>query len=167
VAPLKVKKSCIGALHVDRLSGNPSASPARSGPFGRRETLLFEALCHQAAIAIDNARLAEDLKDKQRRLKAAYDELLDKNTRLQITNEKLDQKVAELAALNAVSRGLNMVSTLEQVLKLILEKTVELLAVEKGSLLLVNEEADTMELKAIVGADSRQPIARSTRLKVG
>ncbi|MBI4862577.1 MAG: diguanylate cyclase [Candidatus Riflebacteria bacterium] len=159
VTPLKVKNSTIGALYVDR--------PGAAGPFSRRDALYFEALCHQAAIAIDNARLTEDLKDKQRRLKVAYDEVLDKNSRLQITNETLDQKVAELAALNAVSRGLNMVSTLDQVLKLILEKTVELLGVEKGSLLLVNEETDCMELKAIVGVDTRQPISKSTRLRVG
>jgi len=177
VTPLKVKTSIIGALYVDRATEQPESSrnkkpadePADepTGPFVKREKLLFEALCQQAAIAIDNARLTEDLKDNQRKLRFAYDELLDKNTRLTIANEKLDQKVAELAALNAVSRGMNMVSTLDQVLKLILEKTVELLGVEKGSLLLVNEETDTMELRAIVGADGKQPVTKSTRLKVG
>jgi len=159
-APLKVKNSMIGAIHADRKDAGDL--------FGRKASLFFAALCHQAAIAIDNARLAEDLKDKQKKLKAAYDELLDKNTRLQVANEKLDQKVAELAALNAVSRGLNLVSTLEQVLQLILEKTIELLGVEKGSLMLVNEETDWMELKVFIGGD--QPpdaTTRATRLKVG
>ena len=161
-APLKVKTSTIGAIHVERLPDTE--------PFGRKPALFFAALCHQAAIAIDNARLAEDLKDKQKKLKAAYDELLDKNTRLQIANEKLDQKVAELAALNAVSRGLNMVSTLEQVLHLILQKTIELLGVEKGSLMLVNEETDMMELKVFIGgaADKEGATPRKpARLKVG
>jgi diguanylate cyclase (GGDEF)-like protein len=157
VSPLKVKSSVIGAIYVDR--------PALA--FARKDLLFFEALCHQAAIAVDNSRLTEDLKDKQRKLKQAYDDVLDKNTRLQVANEKLDQKVAELAALNAVSRGLNMVSTLDQVLKLILEKTIELLGVEKGSLLLVNEETDMMELKVIIGVDARETVTRSTRLRVG
>jgi diguanylate cyclase (GGDEF)-like protein len=159
-APLKVKTSTIGAIHVDRLAGSPA--------FGRKASLFFRALCHQAAVAIDNARLTEDLKDKQKKLAAAYDELLDKNTRLQVTNEQLDQKVAELAALNAVSRGLNMVSTLDQVLKLILEKTIELLSVEKGSLMLINEETDTLELKVVIGAEmDARPERAEGRLKVG
>lgn len=159
-APLKVKTSTIGAIHVDRAATRPA--------FGRKASLFFRALCHQAAVAIDNARLTEDLKDKQKKLAAAYDELLDKNTRLSVTNEQLDQKVAELAALNAVSRGLNMVSTLDQVLKLILEKTIELLSVEKGSLMLINEETDTLELKVIIGADEDGRGERAgAKLKVG
>ncbi len=141
-APLRVKSNIFGVIYVD--------ASRRGAAFTRRDALLFEALSHQAAIAMNNARLAEDLKDKQRMLEQANHELVDRSARLQIINEKLDEKVAELEALNAVSRGLNMAQDLDHVLKLILGKMIELLKAERGSIFLIHEESATMQVRMVL-----------------
>jgi class 3 adenylate cyclase/PAS domain-containing protein len=50
-APLIVREKCIGAVYIDLLSPNASFQP--------KQLDLLIAFCHQAAIAIDNARLFE------------------------------------------------------------------------------------------------------------
>ncbi|MBI3890241.1 MAG: diguanylate cyclase [Candidatus Wallbacteria bacterium] len=159
-APLRVKSNIFGAIYVD--------ASARECPFTRKDLLLFEAMSHQAAIAINNARLTNDLSDKQVKLEQANRDLVDRSTRLQLTNEKLDEKIAELEALNSISRGMNMVSDLDSVLRLILAKMVELLRAERGSVMLCNEETDSMEVKLLLPepADAR-PGEVSTKLKIG
>ena len=52
-APLIVRDKCIGAVYVD--------SRINTGLFGPKYRDLLLAFCHQAAIAIDNARLFADL----------------------------------------------------------------------------------------------------------
>jgi len=52
-APLVVRDKCIGAVYVDRRTS--------TNPFGPKQRELLLAFCHQAAIAIDNARLFADL----------------------------------------------------------------------------------------------------------
>ena len=52
-APLVVRDKCIGAVYVDRRT--------TTNPFGAKQYELLLAFCHQAAIAIDNARLFADL----------------------------------------------------------------------------------------------------------
>jgi adenylate cyclase len=52
-APLVVRDNCIGAVYVD--------SRINANLFGPRHRELLLAFCHQAAIAIDNARLFADL----------------------------------------------------------------------------------------------------------
>src|SRR5947209_3306834 len=53
-APLVVRDNCIGAVYVD--------SRINANLFGPKHRDLLVAFCHQAAIAIDNARLFADLK---------------------------------------------------------------------------------------------------------
>src|SRR5205085_12592965 len=52
-APLVVRDKCIGAVYVD--------SRINTTLFGPKHRELMLAFCHQAAIAIDNARLFADL----------------------------------------------------------------------------------------------------------
>jgi adenylate cyclase len=52
-APLVVRDKCIGAVYVD--------SRMKANLFGPKHRELLLAFCHQAAIAIDNARLFADL----------------------------------------------------------------------------------------------------------
>jgi adenylate cyclase len=59
-APLVVRGNCIGAVYVD--------SRINANLFGTKHRELLEAFCHQAAIAIDNARLFEDLKQTIRKV---------------------------------------------------------------------------------------------------
>src|SRR5207248_10965406 len=52
-APLVVRDHCIGAVYVD--------SRINANLFGPKHRDMLQAFCHQAAIAIDNARLFADL----------------------------------------------------------------------------------------------------------
>ncbi|HEX6477513.1 MAG TPA: adenylate/guanylate cyclase domain-containing protein [Ktedonobacteraceae bacterium] len=58
--PLMVRGHCIGAVYVD--------SRINSNLFGNNHRDLMLAFCHQAAIAIDNARLFADLNQALRRV---------------------------------------------------------------------------------------------------
>jgi len=59
-APLVVRDSCIGAVYVD--------SRINANLFVPKHRELLQAFCHQAAIAIDNARLFADLNKVIRRV---------------------------------------------------------------------------------------------------
>jgi putative nucleotidyltransferase with HDIG domain len=68
-APLKIKNELIGVIYVD--------NRARSGIFQVRDQNLITAFCNQAAVAIDNAQLFDDLQDKNRELEEAYQATLE------------------------------------------------------------------------------------------
>jgi adenylate cyclase len=59
-APLVVREMCIGAVYVDRRT--------TMGLFTSKHRALLLAFCHQAAIAIDNARLFADLNQAMRKV---------------------------------------------------------------------------------------------------
>jgi putative nucleotidyltransferase with HDIG domain len=68
-APLKLKNELIGVIYVD--------NRARSGIFQVQDQNLIKAFSDQAAVAIDNARLFDDLQDKNRELEEAYQATLE------------------------------------------------------------------------------------------
>ncbi len=68
-APLKIKDDLIGVIYVD--------NRARSGIFREQDQNLITAFADQAAVAIDNAQLFEDLQRKNRELEEAYQATLE------------------------------------------------------------------------------------------
>jgi putative nucleotidyltransferase with HDIG domain len=68
-APLKIKDELIGVIYVD--------NRARSGIFQVQDQNLITAFADQAAVAIDNAQLLEDLQQKNRELEEAYQATLE------------------------------------------------------------------------------------------
>lgn len=68
-APLKIKDDLIGVIYVD--------NRARSGIFQEQDQNLITAFADQAAVAIDNAQLFEDLQRKNRELEEAYQATLE------------------------------------------------------------------------------------------
>jgi len=68
-APLKIKNELIGVIYVD--------NRARAGIFQVQDQNLITAFSDQAAVAIDNARLFDDLQDKNRELEEAYQATLE------------------------------------------------------------------------------------------
>ncbi|NWG34922.1 MAG: GAF domain-containing protein [Chloroflexi bacterium] len=68
-APLKIKNELIGVIYVD--------NRARAGIFQPRDQSLITAFADQAAVAIDNAQLFDDLQAKNRELEAAYQATLE------------------------------------------------------------------------------------------
>lgn len=68
-APLKIKDNLIGVIYVD--------NRARSGIFQIQDQNLITAFADQAAMAIDNAQLFDDLQRKNRELEEAYQATLE------------------------------------------------------------------------------------------
>ena len=68
-APLTLKDELIGVLYVD--------NRAHAGIFQESDLQLFSAFANQAAVAIDNARLFEDLQESNRELEKAYQATLE------------------------------------------------------------------------------------------
>ena len=68
-APLKIKNELIGVIYVD--------NRARSGIFQENELGMIKAFADQAAVAIDNARLFDDLQASNRELQEAYQATLE------------------------------------------------------------------------------------------
>jgi putative nucleotidyltransferase with HDIG domain len=66
---LKIKNDLIGVISVD--------NRARSGIFQMQDQKMITAFSDQAAVAIDNARLFDDLQDKNRELEEAYQATLE------------------------------------------------------------------------------------------
>lgn len=66
-APLKIKNDLIGVIYVD--------NRAHAGIFRESDLVLIDAFADQAAVAIDSARLFEDLKRSNFQLEAANLEL--------------------------------------------------------------------------------------------
>jgi len=68
-APLKIKSDLIGVIYVD--------NRARAGIFQVQDQSLITAFADQAAVAIDNAQLFDDLQAKNRELEEAYQATLE------------------------------------------------------------------------------------------
>ena len=68
-APLKIKNDLIGVIYVD--------NRARAGIFQEPDLGLITAFADQAAVAIDNARLFDNLQAKNRELEDAYEATLE------------------------------------------------------------------------------------------
>lgn len=68
-APLKIKDELIGVIYVD--------NRARSGIFQKKDLGLIRAFSDQAAVAINNAQLFDDLQIKNRQLEEAYQATLE------------------------------------------------------------------------------------------
>jgi putative nucleotidyltransferase with HDIG domain len=90
-APLKIKDNLIGVIYVD--------NRARVGIFQESDLSLIKAFADQGAVAIDNARLFEELK-------AANAELEQANFKLEAAN--LELKIAYEATLQGWVRALDL-----------------------------------------------------------
>lgn len=68
-APLKIKDQLIGVIYVD--------NRAKTGLFQQGDLEMIKAFADQAAVAIDNARLFDDLQKSNRELEKAYQKTLE------------------------------------------------------------------------------------------
>jgi putative nucleotidyltransferase with HDIG domain len=102
-APLKIKDRLIGVIYVD--------NRAHAGIFQERELGLITAFADQAAVAIDNAQLFEDLKASNKELQDAYEATLNGWVRaLDMRDKETEghtQRVTKLTERLARSMGVN------------------------------------------------------------
>jgi GAF domain-containing protein len=101
-------------------------------PFTDKQIALVETFADQAAIAIENVRLLDELRER--------------------TNE-LGQSVGELRALGEVSQAVNSTLELETVLSTIVANAVQLSGTEAGAIYVFNDQQREFRLRATYGMD--------------
>lgn len=118
-APLLIDGDCIGTLS---LNGD------QVGAFSADDEWLLTTLAAQAAVAVRNARLHQEVR----------------------------RRVEELIFLNRVGHAITSSLDLEQVLTTVMEETALVLKTEAGSILLLDEESSELVFEAAVGPRSEK-----------
>jgi signal transduction histidine kinase len=101
-------------------------------PFADKQITLVTSFASQAVIAIENARLLTELRQR---------------------TEELGRSVGELRALGEVSQAVNSTLDLETVLATIVAKAVQLCGTEAGAIYVFDESQREFHLRATYGMD--------------
>src|SRR4029077_17275031 len=114
-------------------------------PFGENQIELVKTFADQAVIAIENARLLSELRQR---------------------TDELGQSVGELRALGEVSQAVNSTLELETVLSTIVANAVQLSGTEAGAIYVFDEAQRELHLRATYGMD-QELIDALTRQRIG
>ena len=114
-------------------------------PFTDKQIALVETFADQAAIAIENVRLLDALRQR---------------------TDELGRSVGELRALGEVSQAVNSTLDLETVLSTIVAKAVQLSGTEAGAIYVFDELQREFHLRATYGMD-QELIDALTRQHIG
>jgi diguanylate cyclase (GGDEF)-like protein len=79
------------------------------------------------------------------------DEFNRMGSNLKRSYERLDRKMYEISTLYTVSNSINFQSDSEQILEVIMDKTISALYAERGSIMLLNDDTDELEIKIVRG----------------
>src|SRR5262249_12853376 len=101
-------------------------------PFSEKQIALLENLAAQAVIAIENARLLNELRQR---------------------TDALGQSVGELRALGEVSHAVNSTLDVETVLSTIVAKAAQLSGTEAGAIYVYDDRQREFHLRATYGMD--------------
>lgn len=136
-----------------RVTGILALSEKRSGrPFSENEMEFLRLLSGQAAVAFESATLYE---------------------KMEKTSKELDRQMFNLSILFNVGKAMNFINDLTKLLKLILDKAIEVTHCEKGSLMLLDEATNELVVRVVRGLDpvTEEKIAsgeiQTTRIKSG
>jgi two-component system, NtrC family, sensor kinase len=132
-------------LKGDDLLGVITIYHERVRPFTDKQIALVETFADQSAIAIENVRLLDELRQR--------------------TNE-LGRSVGELRALGEVSQAVNSTLDLETVLSTIVANAVQLSGTEAGAIYVFNNTQREFRLRATYGMD-RELIEALTQRHIG
>ena len=138
--PCVTAASWRGVPHRARRTDAKGRCPARRHtiyhqevrPFTDKQIALVETFADQAAIAIENARLLNELRQR---------------------TDELGRSVEELRALGEVSQAVNSTLDLETVLSTIVAKAVQLSGTEAGAIYVFDDLQREFRLRATYGMD--------------
>src|SRR5262245_12768670 len=138
VTPLLRKGVPLGAIGVFRMEVRP---------FSEQQAKVLETFADQAAIAIESARLFTELQSRTR---------------------ELARSVEELQALGEVGRAVSSTLDLENVLRTIVVRALELAGASGGSIFEYDEATEQFRLRTIYGAeDELADLTRAAPLRLG
>src|SRR5262249_43701857 len=116
-------------------------------PFNEKQIELVTTFADQAAIAIENVRLFDEVQARTR---------------------ELSQSIGELRALGEVSQAVNSTVDLETVLTTIVAKATQLSNTEAGTIYVFDEAAQEFRLRATYGMDDSIIAAiRDRHIRIG
>lgn len=142
--PLKTKGKVTGILVLSEKRNRTA--------FSEGEMEFLRLLSGQAAVAFESAVLYE---------------------KMEKTSKELDRQMFNLSILFNVGKAMNFINDLTKLLKLILDKAIEVTHCEKGSLMLLDEETTELVVRVVRGIDpiTEEKIAsgeiQCTRIKPG
>jgi signal transduction histidine kinase/putative methionine-R-sulfoxide reductase with GAF domain len=134
-APMLREGIAIGSVHMMRQT---------PGPFTNTQIELLKTFADQAVIAIENARLFDQV---------------------QLRTRELARSVEELQALGEVGRAVSSTLDLKMVLKTIVERAVQLSGTDAGSIFYYRKELGSLELGETTGL-SEEFVARLRKLDI-
>jgi GAF domain-containing protein len=138
---------CAPMLKGDALLGVILVYHLEVRPFTENQIALVETFADQAAIAIENVRLFDELRRR---------------------TDDLAQSVEELKALGEVTQAVNSTLDLQTVLSTIVAKAVEISATDAGAIYVFDEARDAFTLSATFGMDEATIAAiRAQRVALG
>ncbi|MFZ1090462.1 MAG: GAF domain-containing protein [Xanthobacteraceae bacterium] len=121
--PMLKESELIGAIVISRLEVRP---------FTEKQIELVTTFADQAVIAIENARLFDEVQSRTR---------------------ELSQSIGELRALGEVSQAVNSTLDLETVLTTIVAKATQLSSTEAGAIYVFDDASREFRLRATYGMD--------------
>jgi two-component system, NtrC family, sensor kinase len=136
IVPMLKEGEPVGAISIYR---------AEIRPFTEKQIDLIASFASQAVIAIENARLLMELRQR---------------------TDELDRSVGELSALGEVSQAVNSTLDLETVLSTIVAKAVQLSGTEAGAIYVFDEGQREFHLRATYGMN-RDLIDALTKRHIG
>jgi signal transduction histidine kinase len=120
-----------------RVEGVLEVVHRRPGAFGREEQRLVAAVASQAAVAVENARL--------------FGEAAERNAELAAARGALEHRVAELDLLLGVEQRLSASAELPLGIDAVLERTMQVIGADAGSVLLLEERSGQLYFRTARG----------------
>lgn len=127
---------------------------------------------HEIAKMQEKLRYKAELEALNAQLKARVMELENANKQIEMMVKDIEEKnfhlekaVDRLKILYRISRCLTTVLNPDDVIKMIVEKSVQIMKAKKGSLMLMNEKKDALYIKYAIGIE--EEIVKNTLVKVG
>ncbi len=156
LAPLTVGNQVVGVISVDRQE-HDRFSPA--------EVARLSALADQVAVAVENARLFEEVQSFSQEMERRVEE---RTQELAQAMEKLTQEHDRVETLYRITSQLAVSLDLDRVLNRALALLVAAVGVEQASILMRDSESGQLIYRAALGAEIEVPVGgMPTRFSLG